>query len=349
MAQPPITSIIPQFTRLLTSPWTRAKTPYGFDDAIQRAHLDATEQIFLSVDFRAWLSFFLAQSKRSGRSSNTAVDRTRRLSAEDQREVANQVFAAKPHATVSVAVEKLRKRYTELLGAPSRAVQPAIVPSVESHLRSSSPIMSFAQPEPFYHALQTATTGSSDGNLATSAEISLPLTASTSLEVSELQTQTIENPAAEQLLQIFPIYLCGAISKIGTRARISMVFPYSLDLVCLMGLTIESNKVEYIAMELFGIHLETAGEVRYMILDTGVRVTPGKDLTLSGARPKGIERLLGLSMSQEIDIIRKDEKEKAIPVTHLVTMQISSDARKNAFLNVSLPQTYGLQIRRSLF
>ena len=151
------------------------------------------------------------------------------------------------------------------MDALSRAVQSPLLPSVKNHLRSSSPI-SFTQPKPFHYTLQTATTEPSDGNLETSAETSLLLTdlteaASTSLELYKRQTQTIENPTTKRLLLIFPIYLYGGISKIGIRARILIVFPYSLDLIYLMGLTIKSNKIEYIAIELFGIHLKTVGEV----------------------------------------------------------------------------------------
>lgn len=69
---------------------------------------------------------------------------------------------------------------------------------------------------------------------------------------------SLSNPAISRLGDVFPQYLCGAIRKIGDTASVQMDFSRSPDgnINCFMSLGVMANKVQYIAMELFGVHLE---------------------------------------------------------------------------------------------
>ena len=56
-----------------------------------------------------------------------------------------------------------------------------------------------------------------------------------------------------------------------------MTFPAQLSgpkVECLMSLSILPNKIQYLAMVLFGVYIESDAGLWYVILDNGVRVLP---------------------------------------------------------------------------
>ena len=130
-----------------------------------------------------------------------------------------------------------------------------------------------------------------------------------------------------------------------------MVFPYSLGVVCLMSLAILSNKVAYLAMELFGVHVEIDGGFQYVVLENGVRLLPRPALVKQGGRDEAIARLLGFEISKAIKLspTRKEEMNQAILVTRCVTMEITSNPMDDGVLNLNLGQDEGYYVKETLF
>lgn len=60
-----------------------------------------------------------------------------------------------------------------------------------------------------------------------------------------------------------------------------------------MTLAILSNKVERCARDLFGVNIETEGQIRYAVLQSGARIIPTPELALLDCQPDAIEPMFG--------------------------------------------------------
>jgi hypothetical protein len=118
-----------------------------------------------------------------------------------------------------------------------------------------------------------------------------------------------------------------------------------------MSLAIRANKVEYIAMELFEIHLETEDGFRCIVLGNGVRCVPGQEMFLQGAQPEAIDKLLGPVTGRAISMspARQEELNQAILATRCVTMEIARNPADGAILNLNLGLEAGFEISDKLF
>ncbi len=165
------------------------------------------------------------------------------------------------------------------------------------------------------------------------------------------EQETVSSPLTSRLPTIFPPYTCGVIRRTDDRASVTMTFPYRLGLGCLMSLAILSNKVEHLAMKLFGVHIETEDGFRYAVLKDGVRLRPYQSLAIQGACEEAISELLGTEVTQAISVspVRKEEIKQAILATRCVTMEITSNAQDCCFLNLNLGEDEGYKIRRTLY
>ena len=166
------------------------------------------------------------------------------------------------------------------------------------------------------------------------------------------EQETVSSPLTSRLPTIFPQYTCGVIRRTGDRASITMAFPYRLGVGCLMSLSILSNKVEYLAMKLFGVHIETEDGFRYVVFQKdGVRLLPRPYLAVQGACDETISMLLGPEVSYAISVspVRKEEIKQAILATRCVTMEITSNSQDDCVLNLNLGQDEGYKIRKTLF
>ena len=118
-----------------------------------------------------------------------------------------------------------------------------------------------------------------------------------------------------------------------------------------MSLAIRANKVEFIAIQLFGIHVETEDGFRCIVLENGARCVPGRDTSLQGARPEAISKLLGSDISCAIaaSLAREDEVRQSIFATRCVTMQIARNPDEGAILNLNLGLDGGFETKDKLF
>lgn len=58
-------------------------------------------------------------------------------------------------------------------------------------------------------------------------------------------------------------------------------FPIDGLVGCLMSLAIYHTKVEYLALSLFNVRVESAGQVRYAVLNEGAELLPSPEMTLT--------------------------------------------------------------------
>ena len=93
------------------------------------------------------------------------------------------------------------------------------------------------------------------------------------LNVGELaeaykEQQLTPHPTTECILPVFPPYICGAIRRVRNKAAITMTLQYDLERLVTwpMSLDVLANKFQYIAMSLFGGHVETEDGLQYMVL-----------------------------------------------------------------------------------
>lgn len=152
--------------------------------------------------------------------------------------------------------------------------------------------------------------------------------------------QQAASPAWERVAKIFPQYMCLAIEQNGEGAAIATNFFYNNDndlRLATVRLEIRSNRVQYIAREMFGIHLETQNGLRYIVFPGGASVVPGPDI-FRGAQPEAVNTLLGPIIDRLIAAspVRLQEVRRGVFATHCVTMIVSRNPIQGGMLSLHL-------------
>ncbi|KPA37224.1 hypothetical protein FLAG1_09973 [Fusarium langsethiae] len=171
--------------------------------------------------------------------------------------------------------------------------------------------------------------------------------------------QLVTGASIQELESVFPEYISGAIrrdhSVDGDRmsAAITMNFPPRSigDVACIMTLVVEPNKVERLAMLLFGAHLESDGGSREVVLQGGTRVRPHPQFLLQGSPSKAISEVFGLETAAAIAAApyRKQEILMGTWATRCVTMTIYVEAHEPALINLNLGLKQGFKIHDKLY
>jgi hypothetical protein len=153
--------------------------------------------------------------------------------------------------------------------------------------------------------------------------------------------------------------MCGAIRKdtvlsegaICLKAAITMDFPIDGLVDCLMSLAIYHTKVEYLAMSLFNVHVESAGQVRYVVLNEGAKLLPSPEMTLKGSLDESIIRILGPEIHGAIQSsrMRRKEMEEGNHVTECVSMILTSRPEEGAIINLALGLKGGTNLKNKLY
>jgi hypothetical protein len=118
-----------------------------------------------------------------------------------------------------------------------------------------------------------------------------------------------------------------------------------------MSLSILPNKVQYLANELFGVHVESDAGLWYLILENGVRVLPQNEVVLQGGKEKAIEKLLGSepSLALKKSPLRKDEVRQGKLATNCVTLRLPSNCEYDGILNLNLGLDEAFRLKDALF
>src|SRR2546423_12411297 len=118
-----------------------------------------------------------------------------------------------------------------------------------------------------------------------------------------------------------------------------------------MSLDYHQSKWEYRAMALFKVHVESVGQVRYLIAKEGPKLIPNPEMTLKGAQDDAIIRVFGPEIYTAIKAsrMRKKELEEGNHVTECVSMIFTSRSDEGAIINLSLGLKGGAQIQNKLY
>ena len=350
------------FKEQLTRKWTRKQLPHQFNDAWGQANnssASGTGRIFQAVGLKPWLAYFLAKActgkNYKGQASHVkAIAAFEKLPEGIQKAVATELLNTPAHLTVQDQIESISKRLES--GKPLSASRR------KKGLQGGGRKMTMSSTE-FHHEEQrtqartntgvdgTMTIQDPSGGIGTNSEPNSSSQELPNMASKSSEQQTVSHPLTSRLPTIFPQNTCGVIRKNGDTAMITMVFPYSLSLVCLMSLSILPNKIQHLAMRLFSVHLEIENGFRYVILKDGVRLLPRPSLVIQGADEVAVRTELGGDVGQAISLspTRREEIKQAILATWCVTMEISSNPEEDGVLNLNLGEDEGHQIRKTLF
>ncbi|RSM19927.1 hypothetical protein CDV31_001287 [Fusarium ambrosium] len=185
------------------------------------------------------------------------------------------------------------------------------------------------------------------------------------VDSSAIQADT-DNPSAEEgepvagaciqgVVNIFPEYLSDAIRRDGVgdkrRAAVTISFPGKPFgvVACIMTLAVRPNKVDRLAHLLFGAHLETEGQNREVVLESGCRILVLPKVVIQGCRTATISKVFGPVIAEAIAAApyRKQEVLDGVSATRCVTMTIYSDER-GAEISLSLGLKEGSRIDEML-
>lgn len=169
-------------------------------------------------------------------------------------------------------------------------------------------------------------------------------------------TEQLEGASVVGCTSLFPPYIAAAIKRIadpnqsGDRvAAISMSSGNQSDSV--LRLDIMSNKVEYIAKELFNIHLESAGGMRHVYITAGTRVLPTPTLILKGGRRAMLVQFFGQQVTDAISATGtyQEEAKEGRDCTQCVSMTVPLEASKGAGICIVVPAQHAAVMRDQLY
>jgi hypothetical protein len=169
----------------------------------------------------------------------------------------------------------------------------------------------------------------------------------------------IEKASLQGIAAVFDEYMCSAIRRdtvqsgaiTSSMAAVTMDFPPWGLVDCLMSLEVHQSEVGYLAMALFKVRVESVGQVRYVSLKEGVRLTPNPEITLKGVLDEAIIDVFGSEIHGAIRTcrMRKKELEEGNRVTECVSMILTSSPSEGAIISLSLGLEGGVQIQNKLY
>jgi hypothetical protein len=104
-------------------------------------------------------------------------------------------------------------------------------------------------------------------------------------------------PAASHLGHVFPAYLTSAIVKANSKAWLKASFGYD-PTKCELEIFVSTSETQYIAKELFDVHIVTNDQRRGIRLDSGVFMNIEGSLIMSGSPPERLEKMLGTQVAE---------------------------------------------------
>ncbi|KAL4993999.1 hypothetical protein BDV10DRAFT_189458 [Aspergillus recurvatus] len=140
------------------------------------------------------------------------------------------------------------------------------------------------------------------------------------------EQQVIGNASLERIPRVFNEYLCRAIRKVSVqntgipvmKAAVTMAFPRSGLVDCLMSLDICEEEVERLALDLFNTEVKWMEQVLHVVVNGGITlIMPNSEITLKGVLDDAIIKVFGHDIYEAISTsrVRTRELEQEKPVT----------------------------------
>ena len=130
-----------------------------------------------------------------------------------------------------------------------------------------------------------------------------------------------------------------------------MDFPIDGLVDYLISLAINHTKVGYLALSLFNVHVESAGQVRYIVLNKGTKLLPSPEITLKGALDENIIRILSPEIYGAIQSsrMRRKEMEEGNHITECISIILTSKPEEGAIINLSLGLKDSTNLKNKLY
>lgn len=127
--------------------------------------------------------------------------------------------------------------------------------------------------------------------------------------------------------------------------------PFSDHTSCQMILEIKHTRVQRLAITLFSVEVEIAGEIRSLYFPNGMKTIPHPHLRILGCEYEAIRSTFGDEIYNGIKASLKyqDDLKNGNPRTSCVSMVISQRSQDSAFICISLGLTAATSIRCLLF
>ncbi|KAH6953739.1 hypothetical protein BKA56DRAFT_604803 [Ilyonectria sp. MPI-CAGE-AT-0026] len=351
-----IESLVTLFSSFLSSEWTRKRAPYRLRESIQSTRSsppDSSSRIFLDRGgFKAWLAYFFAttgEAHFSGRQARQQlIAELHKLPVEERARIAQRVTASDIHPSAEVLFRSMEQQTVDTQAVGFDTVGPKRRRQDESPTRYDE--------YPISPPHSTLPTSNQPRGESCSTHIDRSQTYTDSV-LAEEQGQVVTGASIQGLLNLFPEYISGAIRRDGAAdqmtAAVMMNFPRRSfgDVACIMTLVVLANKVERLAMLLFGAHLESDGGIREVVLQDGARLIPSPQVILQGSHSDAVSKVFGSETAGAIAAapFRRREILEGTRATRCVTMTIFRESDKTALITLTLGLREGFQIHDKLY
>jgi hypothetical protein len=157
-----------------------------------------------------------------------------------------------------------------------------------------------------------------------------------------------------EVVKLFPPYLAGAIKRpLNNKPAVTMTLPNQTmsKFGCQMTLEVMDNKVQHIAKELFGAHVETTAGLQYVYLESGAKIVPYPRFMIQTCKREMIFSMFGSEIFDAITASStyQDEIDRCEDGTQSVSLVISQAASDGGYLLLTLEPVKGTSIREKLY
>lgn len=329
---------------LLEAIRNRQKFPRSCVKAYERlgdAAADTTERLFFDCGgIPVWAAYVLTQKTASstGHASGKAkrqrlLNRIDATTSESRRHIALQLAAA-----IGPDRERIEQLVRTAQHQPdrNRRLRPAA-------FRTSGGDSGGEEPEYETQDSQTDATGS----------------AAPEAPEPQGREQVHRQASITECSRLFPPYLACSIRRVINPRSTQSLFAavtlsiQSASLECQMKLEIIENKIEYIARELFGVHIETEAGSRYVYLmgSASTKAVPYPNLMLKGCRIATAYQILGTEIADSIFATPTHQLEikEGRECSDCITMVIRQNSSESADIIILLPTEQGITLQQRLF
>ncbi|CAN8096755.1 unnamed protein product [Discula destructiva] len=336
---------------LLEATKNRQKLPRDFARGIQsvsRADPNSTERIFYDCGGpSAWLAYALTKKAAEHTGHVSGRGKRQRLIAHIEAQSVEGRHAIAKELTTALEDDRRRiERIIEVAQYNNRS-RPGRQSSVESSLVDAADAARLDSLEP----AGLSSTPPLDRLNVSTRELRLTVAASY-FDIGHV----FAHASISGCTQLFPSYLAGAVRRTTgpdnrASAAVSIALPDCTRTECIMRVEVKSSKIEYIARELFGAHLEAEDGSRHLYLPEGSVVIPEPRLVLRGCRIDALPLFFGTLVSNAIrasQACQKDIKEGR-QHTGCVSMGIDRATESFAEIYTALRLKEGALLRETLF
>lgn len=164
---------------------------------------------------------------------------------------------------------------------------------------------------------------------------------------------TLTNASVAECARLFPPYMTASIKRSQDPCDAQrLVAAVSIAPEDQLRLSITNNKVEHIAREMFGAHIETGGGLRYLYIHDTTRAVPNPSFVLEGCRLTAIRDLLGTRIAQAVcatDMYQGELRAGGGDSTDCVSMTVPRAAQDSAEVCILLPSPEAARLRTKLY